>query len=248
MGLMGAITVLRDEALLHFNDDHLEIRVVDEADVAIVEMETRSDAFETLSAPDFEIGCDISDLVKNISAVSAEPPSDTDRTIVLTLTENGRLKISSVEGSMSIKMGLIPPEKIDDEPDIPSFNHHTEVTVDSNYFSHVVSTTDRVIEGSNIEFFSDADAETFTVRSTGDIDNLDATLNSEHPSVHDIVCEDVEAIYSSDYLSNIFGGLPEEGELIVRIGDTLPAEIHGTFLNETTSLTYTVAPRVEENR
>ena len=120
---LDSVSVLVDECKIHLEEDGLEIRAVDPANVGMVDLSLSADAFESYEADGGLIGVNLSRL-EDIAGMA-----DAGQLVSLELDEETRKLHIQIDG-LEYTLTLIDPDSIRQEPDIPDLDLAAEGDAD----------------------------------------------------------------------------------------------------------------------
>lgn len=243
---LNPVEQLVEEAKIHINPDGIATRAVDPANVGMVEMTIETSAFDEFNVDEaVTLGVNIDTLIQQVQDISNEPGVDAEEvTLHLSLDEDqGRLHLSTDIGSMDFTLGLIDPESIREEPDIPELDLTTMVNMDEDYLTHLIKTANNY---SNHIVIRSSD-DHVEMEASGDTDAWDATLTDDLPNVHGTVYGDDEAIFSLEYLTDMVKGIPNRSEVMLRAGNEYPMEITFDTMDGHAAVRYMLAPRIQSD-
>ena len=231
---LDSVSVLVDECKIHLNDDGLEIRAVDPANVGMVDLTLSADAFESYEADGGLIGVDLSRL-EDIAGMA-----DAGQLVQLELDEETRKLHIQIEG-LEYTLALIDPDSIRQEPDLPDLDLPAQVVVEGADIDRAVRAADMVSD--HIALGVDAETELFYVDAEGDTD--DVHLELEREDLIDLEAGDARSLFSLDYLKDMNKALPKDAEVTLELGEEFPVKIHFDFAEGLGHATFMLAPRIQ---
>lgn len=224
------------ECKAHLNDDGLQIRAVDPANVAMVDAELSEDGFESCDGDGELIGLELERL-QNVVGMA-----DKGELVSLDVIPETR-KLQVAVGNLEATIALIDPDSIRQEPDIPELDLVGEFTLEGREINRAVKATDLVADHIAIGF--DVDAGELRFEGEGDTD--DVSIGLERGDLIDGHCaEDCRSLFSLDYLKDINKEIGANDEITLRIGDELPTKFDFGFAEGAGAVTYMLAPRVQD--
>lgn len=244
------VTTLVDEAKIHVTENGLFTKAVDPANVGMVDMHLDADAFEMLTLPDgtdeLVLGVNLNRLTRQVKDINSEPVGDEAQTLHIDLDESTRkITMWANPGSMEFTMALIDPDSIRQEPDIPDMDLPGHIELEESYFAHAVKTAKNYAD--HITIGMDADNSVFTMAAIGDTDDWQANLDDAHTCVDSLSAATVTSTFSLDYFDDIRKGLQSDVMIRMEIGDDFPIRMMYDFLDSNVSVTYMIAPRIEDD-
>lgn len=233
---LDSVSVLVDECKIHLDEDGLEIRAVDPANVGMVDLSLDASAFEAYEADGEIIGIDI-DRLDDLSGMA-----DSGTLIDLDLDEEVhklRLRMDGLEATMA----LIDPNSIREEPDIPDLDLPATIVIEGRDINRAVKAADMVSD--HIALGVDADDEVFYVDAEGDTDDVHFELDAEE--LIDLQAGPARSLFSLDYLSDMNRAIPTDTEITVELGEEFPVKMHFEIAEGHGRVTYMLAPRIQSD-
>ncbi len=233
---LDSVGVLVDECKIHLEEDGLEIRAVDPANVGMVDMELDAAAFESYETDGGLIGVNLVRL-KDIAAMA-----DSDQLVELELDEETRKLRIAIDG-LEYTLALIDPESIREEPDLPDLDLPARIVIEGRDIDRAVTAADMVSD--HIELGVDEEREVFYVRAQGDTDDVNLELDAG--DLIDLVVGEAESLFSLDYLKDMNKAIPSAAEVTIELGEEFPVKLHFDIAEGQGSVTYMLAPRIQSN-
>lgn len=227
----GAVSALVEEVKIAVSENGLELKAVDPANVAMISLKIRSDAFEYFKADACELGIDLVRLNDVLSM------ADKGENITAELDEDShKLKISV--GSLSYTLSLVDPTAIRKEPRIPELDLPTHATIRPDVLRRAVKASAKV--GDSVVVGMDDDCLYFEAK--GDIDFL--RLAVPITELLGVKPGTGRSLFSLDYLDDIAKAIIRANEVTLEIGIDYPMRIIAD-IGKATHVEYMVAPRIE---
>lgn len=228
-----SVSSLVDEVKFSISEKGLELKAVDPANVAMVSLRIRAEAFEFFKAEPCEIGVDLVRLSDVLSM------ADKGENVGLELDEeNHKLKIGV--GSLSYTLSLIDPTAIRKEPRIPELDLPAHVTLPGVELRRAVKAAEMVSD----HVVLGVSNEGFYMEAKGDIDSLKLKI----PSTELLGLKPGEArsLFSLDYLEDMSKSIRKAPEVTLEMGIDYP--LRANFkLGQFAEINYLLAPRLESD-
>lgn len=230
------LTSLTREARVHFNDDGLEARVVDPANVCMINPITLdASAFESYDSPgSATIGVPLNRLEDRLG------PADADELVHLAVDMETR-KLVIEFGRATQRLRLIDPESIRKEPDSPDLDLPNRFTIEGSVFEETLKFADMVSD--HVVLRGHPDEERVQVIAQGDVDDTTVDLDGDDIIAGHIDAE-TESLYSLDYLLDVSKPIPGSSEVTFHFGNEFPVHMEWLAAEETVSATAMLAPRI----
>ena len=234
---LDSVGVLVDECKIHFDDTGLEIRAVDPANVGMVDLSLSADAFESFEVDDGLIGVDLVRL-QDIAGMA-----NSGQLVQLELDEETRKLHISIDG-LEYTLGLLDPESIREEPDLPeNLNLPATIVIEGRDIDRAVKAADMVSD--HIELGVDDGAEVFFVAAEGDTDDVHLELDNE--DLIDLASGPASSLFSLEYLKNTNKAIPGDTEVTMELGEEFPVKLHYDIAEGEGEVTYRLAPRIQSS-
>ena len=231
------------ETVMHIGSDGISTRVVDSANVAMIDIQIDAVACESVPSGSFVAGVDLGKLDDYLSGASGDDPVS-----FAFDPETRRLNLRHTNREFNVAM--IDPDAMRNEPDIPDLEFTTDVTLPADELKGAVDTAGLVTDHVVIE--SDAEAGAVEVIGEGDIDDVTITFEGDDLGEGSSVDSDTKAMYSIGYLNgdgedNIGGFLKPmpKTDLRVRFADEMPSKYNYEFADGHGQVEIMLAPRIQ---
>ncbi|MDD1742096.1 MAG: proliferating cell nuclear antigen (pcna) [Methanotrichaceae archaeon] len=227
-----AVSSLVDEVKFSLSEKGLELKAVDPANVAMVSLVVRPEAFDYFKVTPGEIGVDLVRLSDVLSM------ADKGENVQLELDEeNHKLKIGV--GSLSYTLSLIDPTAIKKEPRIPELDLPAHVTLPGGELRRAVKAAEKVSD----HVILGVSDESFYMEAKGDIDSLKLKI----PSTELLGMKPGEArsLFSLDYLEDMSKAIGKATEVTLEMGIDYPLRVNFK-LGQSIDISYLLAPRIEQ--
>ena len=233
---LGSVGVLVEECKIHLEEDGLEIRAVDPANVGMVDLTLDAAAFESYETDGGLIGVNLARL-QDIAGMA-----DAGQLVHLELDEETRKLHISIDG-LEYTLALIDPESIREEPDLPDLDLPAEIVIEGRDIDRAVTAADMVSD--HIELGVDEEAEVFYVKAEGDTDDVHLELDAE--DLIDLTVGPASSLFSLDYLDDMNSAIPGDAEVTMELGEEFPVKLHFDIAEGQGTVTYMLAPRIQSN-
>src|SRR6056297_4225595 len=205
---LDSVSVLVDECKIHLEDDGLEIRAVDPANVGMVDLRLDAAAFESYETDGGLIGVNLSRL-EDIAGMA-----DSGQLVHLELDEETRKLHIAIDG-LEYTLALIDPDSIRQEPDLPDLDLAAEIVIEGRDIDRAVTAADMVSD--HIALGVNEADEYFYVDAEGDTDDVHLELTRE--DLIDLTVGPAHSLSSLDYLKDMNKAIPNDGEVSVELGE-----------------------------
>ncbi|MFD1646508.1 DNA polymerase sliding clamp [Haloarchaeobius litoreus] len=233
---LDSVSVLVDECKVHLDEDGIEIRAVDPANVGMVDLRLSAEAFESYEADGGVIGVNLSRL-EDIAGMA-----DAGQLVELELDEETRKLHIQIDG-LEYTLALIDPDSIRQEPDIPDLDLSAEIVIEGKDINRAVKASDMVSD--HIALGVDADDELFYVDAEGDTDDVHLELTTEQ--LIDLQAGDARSLFSLDYLKDMNKAIPADAEVTLELGAEFPLKITFPIAEGQGSVLFVLAPRIQSD-
>jgi proliferating cell nuclear antigen len=231
---IDAISALVTECRLHTDENGFSTRVVDTANVAMVYLTLKKEAFQSYSSTKNELGLDIAKM-KNIFGMMGK----TD-VITLELPEEGhKLKVSFEGYRYSIT--LLDPNTIRKDPNPPNIDLPGRVVLSGNDLNNSIKAA--AVVSDKIALGIDPSTQIFYMAAEGDTDHIRREFGkSEVNFLNDV---EARSLFSLDYLKDMGKVMSRAAEVEVTLGIDHPAKFSFYIAGGNGFVEYLLAPRIE---
>jgi len=240
--VIKVLDALVDEAKLVFDTNGMHIRTVDDAHVAMVQIEIEPAFFEKLNVSDTEtIGVDITKM-KEILKLCNTTKEKADIIKFRLDTDINRLvyQVGYNEG----KISLVDTTGMS-EPRPPELKLPAKFTIKTNDLVKILKRADCLSEHVSIEIEDDM----VIIRAEGATDTATAKLTENNEALICVEGENCKSVFSLHYLSDMIKAAKGQAEEIsFNIGTNYPIKItYKIGQDDAGKVTYLLAPRVEND-
>ncbi|WP_181685288.1 DNA polymerase sliding clamp [Halorhabdus salina] len=233
---LDSVSVLVEECKLRLEEDGLEIRAVDPANVGMVDLSLSAAAFESYETDGGVIGVNLSRL-EDIAGMA-----EADQLIHLELDEETRKLEIAIDG-LEYTLALIDPDSIRQEPDLPDLDLAAEIILEGRDVNRAVKASDMVSD--HIALGVDEAEDMFYVDAEGDTDDVHFELGRE--DLIDLTAGPARSLFSLDYLKDMNKAIPSDAEVRMELGEEFPVKMHFDIAEGQGTVTYMLAPRVQSD-
>ncbi|MFB6183351.1 MAG: DNA polymerase sliding clamp [Haloarculaceae archaeon] len=231
---LDSVSVLVDECKIHLNDDGIEIRAVDPANVGMVDLSLSAAAFQSYETDGGLIGVNLARL-EDIAGMA-----DADQLVHLELDEETRKLHIAIDG-LEYTLALIDPDSIRQEPDLPDLDLPAEIVLEGRDIDRAVKASDMVSD--HIALGVDETEDIFYVDAEGDTDDVHFELTRE--DLIDLTAGPAHSLFSLDYLKDMNKAIPKDAEVTMELGEEFPVKMHFDIAEGEGRVTYMLAPRIQ---
>lgn len=234
--MIDSVSALVDETKVHFNENSLDIRAVDPANVGMVDQSLEAAAFESYSGDGELIALNLTRFEDIISMASS------GKLVELTLNlERGQLNIQF--NGLTYNLALIDPDSVRQEPDIPDLDLSAEVVAETGTLDRGIKAADMVSD--HIEMAFDEEEEEFVISAEGDTDDVD--LRTDADDMIDYTPGRATSLFSLEYLKDMTKAIPSDAAVTIELGEEFPVKLHYDYAESLGHATYMLAPRIQSD-
>ncbi len=232
--VIDAISALVPECRLHTTDNGISTRAVDTANVAMISLELKKEAFDSYKATKSQVGVDISKM-KNIFNMMGKGDL-----ISLELPENAQKMQVSVHG-YHYSITLLDTNTIRKDPNPPTINLPGKVAISGDDLNNAIKAaaviSDKIAIGINPK------DETFYMIAEGDTDNIRREFGKDE--LKSLSLNEARSLFSLDYLKDMGKVMSKAAEVEIFLGIDHPVRFSFDIANGNGHVEYLLAPRIE---
>jgi proliferating cell nuclear antigen len=231
---IDAISALVPECRLHTADNGISTRAVDTANVAMISLELKKEAFDSFKATKSQVGVDISKM-KNIFNMMGKGDL-----ISLELPENAQKMQLSVHG-YQYSITLLDTNTIRKDPNPPTINLPGKLTISGDDLNNAIKAaaviSDKIAIGINPK------DETFYMIADGDTDSIRREFGKDE--LKSLTPNEARSLFSLDYLKDMGKVMSRAAEVEIFLGLDHPVRFSFDIANGNGHVEYLLAPRIE---
>jgi proliferating cell nuclear antigen len=238
--IFGALV---DECKWHFGDEGITGAAVDPANVAMLDgVRLSASAFDAYDAPgQVTLGLDLERLDDLINSATADDLID-----FYIDMETRKLVLSYRE--ITHEMGLIDPDMIRNDPDLPDLDLPNHVIVDSDRLDEAITNVALMSDHITIEAADDPGLGTcFVVSAEGDTDRTDVTFPVSDLPRAEIDDAEATSLFSIAYLEDLIDPVPSQVDVTIHAGTEFPMKWEYDLFDEQLDVTAMLAPRIQSD-
>jgi proliferating cell nuclear antigen len=232
--VLEAVGVLVDECRIQVTTEGMRFRAADPALVALVDVRLPTDCFEEYDVTETVLGVDIKRL-QDILRVA-----DHGEYVALTVEDATRTLQVDI-GTLSYTLGLLDPDSIRGEPDVPDLEAPAEVTLEGAHIDRGVRAAGMVSD--HLRLAVDEDRETFSLEADGDTDDVAVELGRDEVTA--LTPGPADSLYSLEYLTAITRVMPSDARVTLELGEEFLAGIQFEVSQTDQPVSYRIAPRIQ---
>lgn len=239
---VNALTRVDDEARIHINEDGLSVAVVDPANVFMADAHLNAEAFDTYNvSEETTIGANTEALKSLIRR--ARKGSDDELTLSIQERELTATVSRGYDNHNVVSqgtMGLLNPDSIRSEPDIPSLDWNVNLEVDVSPFTDALSYAVGVADHVEVSV-KGVNQHANALYLGGETDTRDEMVAIDNISVD----ETASSLYSADYVVDMLDGIGDVDvdTVELRLDEEYPMAMG--LENAELSVEYLLSPRIQ---
>jgi len=231
---IDAISALVPECRLHTTENGLTTRAVDTANVAMVGLELRKEAFDSYKATTSQLGIDLSKM-KNIFNMAGKGDL-----ISLDLPDNAQKMSVAVHG-YHYSVTLLDTNTIRKDPNPPTINLPGKIIIAGEDFNNAMKAaaviSDKIALGINPK------EQTFYLVAEGDTDNIRREFSKDE--LKSLTPNEARSLFSLDYLKDMGKVMSRASEVEIFLGIDHPVRFSFDIAGGNGHVEYLLAPRIE---
>jgi len=231
---IDALSALVSECRLHTDENAIRTRVVDTANVAMVSLELKQEAFDSFSATPAEVGIDIAK-IKNILGMMSKGDM-----LTLSLPDDERKLELSFRG-YRYSITLLDVNTIRKDPNPPTIELPGKVVIAGNALNSAIKAASVISD--KIALGIDPEIMSFYMEAEGDTDHIKLALGKDELFALSPVR--ARSLFSLDYLKDMGKVMAKSGEVEVALGIDHPVKFSFDIADGNGHVEYLLAPRIE---
>jgi len=229
---IDAISALVTECRLRISEDGFSARAVDTANVAMVSLELRKEAFDSFAGSTAEIGLDIQRL-KNIFGMMSG-------ILTIELPENANKLQVSVQG-YRYSITLLDTNTIRKEPNMPKLELPGKIGIAGNDLNNAIKAA--AIISDKIAMGIDPAKSVFFMVAEGDSDHIRREFAKDE--LKSLSPVEARSLFSIDYLKDMGKVMSKAENVEIHLGIDHPVRFSFDIANGGGHVEYLLAPRIE---
>jgi proliferating cell nuclear antigen len=231
---IDAISALVTECRLHTDESGLYTRVVDTANVAMVSLLLKKEAFESFSATRTALGLDIAKM-KNIFGMMTK-----DELLSLDLPDEAQKMQVSFQG-YRYSLTLLDENTIRKDPNPPTIELPAKVALSGAELNSAIKAA--AVVSDKIALGIDPGSQIFYMAAEGDTDHIRREFRKNE--INFITLVEARSLFSLDYLKDMGKVMSRAEEVEIHIGTDHPVKFSFHIANGNGHVEYLLAPRIE---
>ena len=234
---VDAVLAVVDEARLKIDKEGWKVRAVDPANVALVDLELRKEAFFEYEEAFFEYE-EYEKEEEKVVGIPFGKLRDVLRFAAgdVSLSINEKMALQS--SAYAYTLSLLDPSSLRAEPKMPELNFSTKVVVDASDFKKVLKAAEKITEQVAIGVQN----ESFFVEAEGEMETMRYSLHKDE-LIH-LSGGDCRSLFSLEYLTAMAKGFASDA-LTLHISTDHPLKIEFDIADGNGKVVYMLAPRIE---
>ncbi len=233
-GIVNIISTLVDEAKFNIGPEGLNLKAVDPAHVAMIDLNINKEAFEEYAADETNIGVDL-DKVKDVLKLASSGD------IVEMEQDEEKSRLVMKVGNIVRRMNLVDTSSMSD-PRVPELNLPALVEVSVSEIQKGIKAAESVSDHIALT----AEPEYFELYSEGDTDSVNLRLEKSQ-LISVTVEEKARSLFPLDYFSNLVKAVPSDTSVRINLGNNFPVRIMFNLADGNGNVGYLLAPRIESD-
>lgn len=221
-------------------DDHLEIGVIDPANVAMIEFpQIDADIFETFDTNPGVLGVEFDVLHSYFDTLKD------GSTVTLSLDDSHKLTLT--DGTIEWQYATLDPETVREQPDLPPIKADLTATIPRDCLDDVADAGSKVSKILHIT--TETDSTQLQFNAKGDTDTLDFDPMDRTDNVKIKTADPATSLFSIEWLETT-ASIMEEAEVVrLDMGDDFPLWINANLAAEDDDIslpvTQVIAPKIK---
>jgi len=246
------VSIISNDVKLNFNEEDVSIKTVDDANVCMVSLNLKKDAFDYFdvskpsvsstekqsfsSTSSSSVGLNVKTAYELLKDAKKDEPIEIEL-----LEKESKIKFSM--GKLSYSLALLNIDAIKKEPKTPKINLPVKAIISGEDFKKAIKAAEKVSD--YIVFNADRDG--LKMSSSSEMRDMSLTVSKEELKEYTINEEkSVRSMFSLEYVSEIAKVFAGTEDIELYIGNDFPILIKSNIVKEGGFIEYLLAPRIEE--
>lgn len=230
--LIDATSTLVDEVKINVAPEGLNLKAVDPAHVAMVELNLKSGAFQEYKADAMEMGVDLEKFKEVLKLASGDDEVEMD------FDPTGHRLVMKI-GNVTRRMSLVDTSGMSD-PKVPKLDLPAKVVVMPSELERGIKAAEAIAD--HVALVADKDG--FELLAEGDTDQVHLKLDKSMLAELK-VSERAKSLFSLDYFSNMVKAAKSSQGIELHLGTDYPVRMEFDLAGGNGHVTYLLAPRIE---
>ncbi len=230
--MLDAVSSLVDEAKIHLTPEGLNLKAVDPAHVAMVDLSLGKKAFLEYKATEMDIGMDLDKLKDILKLASGQD------IIELDYKEDAHKLVLKI-GHTTRRMALVDTQNIAD-PKVPNLNLPNTVTIRAGDLQQGIKASEAVADHVALV----ADGKAFELIADGDTDQVHLRLEGDE-LVKIQAPQKSRSLFSLDYFGQMAKVVKATDSITLHLGSDFPVKVEFDIADGAGHVVYLLAPRIQ---
>ncbi|HOJ97002.1 MAG TPA: DNA polymerase sliding clamp [Methanospirillum sp.] len=231
---VDALSALVTECRLHVSETEVWARAVDTANVAMIILTLKKEAFSQYEATTEEIGLDIAKLKNTYSMMGKASDIHLEH-------PDGANKIEVTFEGYHYSITLLDSNTIKKDPNAPGIQLPGQVTISGSELYNVIKSASIVSD--KIWFIIEPEKKEFVLYAEGDSDNIRRSFSAGE--VISSNWESAKSLFSIDYLKDMGKVISHAEKVTIDLGIDHPVKFSFEIAGGNGQVEYLLAPRIE---
>jgi proliferating cell nuclear antigen len=233
-GLVNVISTLVDEAKFSISGEGINLKAVDPAHVAMIDLTIGREAFESFSADSAEMGVDL-DKLKEVLKLAGSGD------VISMEQDDSQSRLILKVGNITRRMNLVDTAGMND-PKVPQLSLPATVDVAVSELQRGMKAAETISDHIALT----ADEGSFEMFCEGDTDSVSLKLDKAKLAGISAPSK-VRSLFPLDYFSNIVKAIPSDTIVKISLGNDYPVKLSFSFAGGNGNAGYLLAPRIEND-
>lgn len=232
--VFSILTPIVGEIKLVANEEGWNIKAVDPAHVAMVDLKLSSEAFEKYEIEPMELGLNVERMLEHLKGAKS------DDTVHMKLDTDNRLVVFM--SNLTLKMPLVDSSGFSD-PKVPNLALPVGLKLNSGELLKALKVSASISD--YITF--DCTEDKLVMTSSEDLSSMTLELFKDKEYEEINFEKPAKSSFSLDYFSQLMKGIGNNRDISIFLGISYPLKMEFEFADENGHARYLLAPRIESN-
>jgi len=232
--IVDTVKTMVEETIILFDEDGIYVKAMDPANVGMVDITLRKEAFESFDAEDSKIGLNLNNINDYLNII------DEEEVIDVKIEKDSKMTLETDE--LWQEMSLLDTKTMK-VPEIPVINMVNNVKINSNYLKKGQRASVNISDHFTLEVDPEIGYIKIYTSDETNTNSIELTIDKDK-------CEDFDverftkSMYGLDYFSDIMSTIKRDEIIDLRTDEDYPVKMKYKFADGDGVVIFMIAPRI----